>query len=478
MPYFRDPNLENDDENQQGILISSAGEQAGGDGSLQGQDSNGKKPTGSNFTNIDSYLNGENAKNFGQEFGGKIQGSINKAKSTIDSTADTVKNQASSYGYVPSRDEINSYISGAGDSTTDEDAKKFQGWTSQAYAGPRGIEDNQNAWNEYWGNLKEAKTVANAADKESGRFALLDKYYGRPSYSFGEKSLDNLLVQTGGGFNNSAELKKQAADLDPYAKKRQEEVSSAATQRAADIENARTAARQAIGLGENGQISGGALGSLTADIEARVAAENQKRAALYSSLLSQLGGGTERVSGKGPTANIKDYVNGIDPNTHIYDMNLANYLKRGPDANKTQVATDQDYARYLALSKLAGVDPSYLSADQRQNAGKLPVAASFDTSRFLSDAKAAEYAYNQAAEQKVPIVLSNGQSSVWSINEMKREIDAVMSRFSSKAEFNNWLKQGGTAPESIRKMRNTVAEFEKSHNPNRTFGNAEGLVVR
>ncbi len=364
MPYFRDPNLDKND--QQNVQLASGTQTPDMAGSIDGADEQGK-PTqsGSKFTNIDSYLQNGNAKGFGEEFGGKIQSGINEAKSNFDTGANAIENKINSSGYVPSQEEINSTVANAGSGTSDEDVKKFQGWTGQSYKGPTSVSDSNGAWDQYWNKANEANTAAKQSGTEAGRFALLDKYYGRPNYNFGEKSLDNLLVQNGGGFNNSQDLQNQAAKLNSYGKQQADKVASDAAQRAGQIEQSKQAANTAVS---------GAIGNFQSDLDKRVADENQKRLAESSGLYSDFDTGA---------ITDQDYAKlGLTQGEDIYGLNPSQYLTQGQSLNKSNVASDADYAKYAALSKLAGVDPTYLTGAPQ--AAATP-AYSFDKQKLSGD---------------------------------------------------------------------------------------------
>lgn len=374
-PYFRDPNLD-ENQDQTNVAISSAGQQAGADGAAAAP-SGSSSGTGSRFTNIDTYLK-NNPESFGQEFGGKVGSTIGEAKSNFDQTAQQAQNRIQSTGTVPTQQEIQGLVANAGDKTTDEDAKKFQGWMNQKYTGPTGVDDTNDAWGQYWGKAEHAKQTVKQAGTEPGRFALLDQFYGRPTYSHGQQALDNLIVQAGGGFNNVGELQKQANELQGYGTQKANEVRNAAAQRSGQIEQAKQSARRAIGLGDNGQIQGGALGDIQSQVDARVKAENDARESQYQNMLKT-------------NSNIENEIFGIDP---------TRFVQRGTTAKRENVATDADYAKYLALSKLAGVEPTYLSAANRSMAGKDIGDPTIDQVSYQNEARDKKNAWVDSEMQK------------------------------------------------------------------------------
>jgi len=142
----------------------------------------------------------------------------------MDTAAGQFKNTVNTSGVVADKTQVDSALA----DPVSADAKQFQSWTNASYQGPKSLGDDQSNWNQYWGAAQDANTSAKLAGTESGRFALLDKYYGRPSYSFGEKSLDNLLIQRGGGLNNIQDIQSKAAGLNSYGDQQTKELSGVA----------------------------------------------------------------------------------------------------------------------------------------------------------------------------------------------------------------------------------------------------------
>lgn len=354
MPFFRDPNLDRDEEDQQGsgVQLSSGGMQAGPDGDPNKGSGASATKSGSRFTNLDSYLNNNDAKGFGQQFGQKIESGIDQAKANMDQAAGQVRGQIGAYS-TPSESQITGTIEKANKGAiTDDDAKAYQGWANQKYEGPQGLADNPAAQGLYWGQADKAKTEANLAGKESGRFALLDQYFGRPSYNQGQKSLDNLLIQNGGGFNNQAQLQDKAASLVGYGNQQASQIGNEARAKASQIDQSRKTARSALGLQDDGSIKGGALGGFQDDLDARIKNYDERAANAYQEAL----GDVKDDALDAPTVGGLGLANG----SNIYDLDLAKYISQGAPAERGKIANESDYSKYQALSKLAGMDPTYL----------------------------------------------------------------------------------------------------------------------
>jgi hypothetical protein len=391
MPFFRDPNLDRDEEDQQGsgVQLSSGGMQAGPDGDPNKGSGASATKSGSRFTNLDSYLNNNDAKGFGQQFGQKIESGIDQAKANMDQAAGQVRSQIGAYS-TPSEAQITGTIEKANKGAiTDDDAKAYQGWANQKYEGPQGLADNQQAQGLYWGQADKAKTEANLAGKESGRFALLDQYFGRPSYNQGQKSLDNLLIQNGGGFNNQAQLQDKAASLVGYGNTQANQIRNEAQAKAGQIDQSRKTARSALGLQDDGSIKGGALGGFQDDLNARVKNYDERAAEAYQNSLADVSDDAlEAVTAGGL---------GISDGTDLYDLDLAKYISQGSPAERGKIANESDYAKYQALSKLAGMDPTLLDP---KNAGMAATQsnpnAAFNRDAFQRDLASRKSDYRNA----------------------------------------------------------------------------------
>lgn len=438
-PYFYDPLMdkEKDQGSPQGIQLSSASSTMNPAGQPQEQGQSGGAPKGiARFQNLDSYLNNNNAQAAGQKFGDKVEGEVDQAKSTMDTAANQFKTKVNASGVVANQSQVNQALS----DPTKADATQYQSWTNAKYDGPKGLEDDQSTWNQYWGAAQNANTTAKLAGKESGRFALLDKYYGRPAYNFGEKSLDNLLIQRGGGLNDVKAIQDKAAGLNTYGANQSKELAATAAQRAAAVENSRNGARSAIGLGENGQIQGGAIGNLQNQVSQRAAQWNQARDKQYGDITADLA--DDQVS----DATLKAL--GLSGGENLYGMDLrdSRYLTKNPqDATAATAATGDEYSRYLALSKLAGIDPTFLREADIGKAGTAGNQVGFNKALYDEDRASAYAALNAAtapATQKYDKANNDYQATLrMAQDDPSQRANLLRLAEVQKAELNQALKE-------------------------------------
>lgn len=386
MPYFRDPNDDRQQNDEQtGLRLANSSQEGSPVAGAQG--STKQNPTGSHFQNLDNYLSTNDAQGFGQKVQGKVQGDIDQGRTTVDQSVNQVKNQVNQNGVIANPSDIQKAIA----NPTQADPNAYHSWINDQYTGPKSVQDNPAAAGAISGAVSNAQTKAGLTGTEAGRFSLLDSYFGRPNYNFGEKSLDNLLVQRGGGLNTN-DLQSQASNLNAYANQQGGEVGNAAAARAGQVEQTRSAARNAIGLTDNGTISGGAIGGLTGSIDARTKLYNDSLHNQATNLKSDVS--DDRVTPE-TLAQL-----GLSAGDSLYGVDLSKYLQPTKDATKESIASPEDYSRYLALSQLAGVDPTYLTSATQDQAGKAGSQSLYDKAGLMERLGAGKYTYDQNVTQK------------------------------------------------------------------------------
>ncbi len=419
-PYFRDP-LDQDEEQTQLVgganSSTSSGTPSGtpsGGVALQTQENTTQKGnkglnTGSGFQNLDSYLNTNNAKQFGQQVVGKVGDQVTDAKTHQNEAASQFQNQVQSANVLPSNEQVNQAI--ANPEKADQNA--FQSWMKEQYTGPKALSESQAAWNQYWGGTNQANTSAGLLGNEQGRFSLLDQYFGRPQYNFGEKSLDNLLVQRGGVGNDIRQVQGQAQALNQQGKDQERNLQGVASQRAGAVEQNKNNVLNAIGVDSKGQVvtegSGkGAIGREYQDVYDRLAMLNSQRQLTQRDVQDAL------KSGKLTSEQIKQL--GLNGNESIYDLDLNKYLTLGQDLTRDQAMSPEQRARIRALSQLAGVQDTFAQNEGSETAP----AYTFDRARYLADVANAEERYKQdyegtardAGQGGTPTTLENARQKI------------------------------------------------------------------
>lgn len=414
MPFFTDPNLEDDQDPSQ-VQISGASpttEQSGGGGSPSGQK---KLDTGSGFQNLDKYLQTNQAGQFGQKVLGNVQGEVDQAKQGMEKGAQQFSAQVQDANKTPTMDQVNQAIA----DPTQADAKQFQQWQSQQYGGPKNLAESKDSWNQYWSGANKANTTAQQLGSESGRFSLLDSYFGRPNYSFGEKSLDNLLVQQSGLGRETRNIQNEAAGLKTVGNQKAMDLQNQAAQRAGEVEQSRKGVRSAIGLDDQGNVitgeGAGAIGQQYQSVEQQLAAENAQRKAEMDRIAGEVG--NDQLSA--------DDISklGLDAGMNLYDINLRDYLSPGQlELNKDQVMTPEQRARIQALSQMAGVTDTFASGEA-QDKGDL-YSFNADQAKQAASSSKAQYE-RQLQEQPVTFKYSTGSPVTQTMAKMRLGIQQV-----------------------------------------------------
>lgn len=393
MPYFDDENLnkQNDPNNNSPaqVQISGASPTTDAAGKVTDENSGQNKElnTGSNYQNLDKYVSGNNPQQFGQQFYGNVQKDVDTAKKNQTDAASQFQQQVSSASQTPTTDQVNQAIA----NPTSADAKQFQSWENQTYTGPHSLAESQDLNNKFWSGTQKANTNAQLAGSEPGRFTLLDSYFGRPDYGFGQKSLDNFLVQQSGLGGQQKGLQNQAAQLMGQGKSQVDQLTNAASQAAGNVANSAQNVRNAIGVDANGQVivdpnaaGYGAIGKQYAAVNNSLTQANANRTNQWNQLTSHLASGQLTPE--------ESQALGISNGQQLYGVDPSAYLHRGNSLTAQQVMTPEQQAQIQALSKLAGVTDTF-AANPLQAAGS---AYSVDTSGLQNAVSGQQAAYTNA----------------------------------------------------------------------------------
>lgn len=360
MPFVVDPNLEEEENQDPGsIQISGAGQTAnsGGGGQEEGKGPQSTPNTGSGFQNLDTYLNTNNAGEFANKLAGNVQSRVDEAKQNFGDASKSFSQKVESSNSIPTSDQVNSAIA----NPTGADKAQFQKWESQNYEGPNSLAQNPNDYSQFWSGTEKANAQANALGSEGGRFALLDTYFGRPNYNFGQKSLDNLLVQGGNIGDRTKGIQDQAVQLKNIGADQSKTLANLASNKVGEVNKSRQSVRNAIGLGEDNSVvtdrnaqGYGAIGQAQNQASDALAAQNADRASQLAKLRSDFGSGQfsqEELDKLGLSAGQNTY--GVDFNHYL----------NASDAPLTldQSMTPEQRAKIQALSSLAGIQDSFAS---------------------------------------------------------------------------------------------------------------------
>ncbi len=427
MPYIADDK----DKDQQAQAAPGQIQLSGGASTTE---SSGQSPTpaadskgantGSGYQNLDKYLQNNNTQQFAGQVAGKVQDQVNSAQQAQTDAASKFKTQVTGANDIASESDINSALA----NPVTADAAKIQKQASQHYEGPNSLADNASLNNQYWSGTKNAQNQAQNLGSESGRFALLDQYFGKPTYNSGQKSLDNLLIQQGGIGDQTSGLQSQAAQLQAQGQSQLNDLAGAASQRAKDVDANRGMVQ--------GKISG-ALAGFDADAGQWATDARVRANANVSGLQQRLAAGTLTP---------QDYqMMGIQAGDQTYGINTSDFIHGGTPATKQNVLTPEQEARIQALSNIAGggfndADKQVLSAyGGPSHAGTFSDAPTFDQTGFRSNVANLktqdQQAYKNLLRSVAPTVngiaasgpngTAIGQTSLKSTGNLEQDLAAV-----------------------------------------------------
>jgi hypothetical protein len=322
-------------QQQQGSTLSpSLSEGAGSSTKLAGsnasQVSNPQAPEQqklpqNNFADLNNYLRINGGDQFGQQFTGKLQGDIDQASNQLGQSANQFKQRADQAKVTDS----NNLIGQVDTNPQGIDATAYQNLTNAKYSGPQSFQDASDLYQQAQGGTQKAQNNAQASGTESGRFALLDNYFGRPNYGQGGKALDNLLLQNDANTQQSLnQIQQNAKNLGQQFNQTSQDLGRYGDAAQAATTNTRNQARSALGIDDSGNLTGqGAIGNLQKQVtdQYNTALQNQQseipqiQAALSSHDISNLSPDVQKALGLQGV----QYLYGVDPNQFLTTNNIS-----------------------------------------------------------------------------------------------------------------------------------------------------------
>lgn len=386
MAYVDDTLLE-DDQNQQegGPALAASGAGQTTKSATQSPQDIAKRGSG-NFQNLGEYLRVNAPQQFGQKVAGKIGDEINSADQTINQAQTDFQSRVDNNA-VRDTDNLTGQVATDPRQVNQDQFAKLR---DAQYGGPSSLYDTEDLAARVQGAAGSAVGKANASQSESGRFALLDSYFGKPKYTQGEKTLDNLLIQNDPGSQQAFQQMRQNADqLNNRSKQIAPESEQYAAQGRATTEATRNAARNALGIDNSGNLTGtGAIGSIKGQLPTRTTDKNAALAKQYQDAVAlaaqnKFGLTPEFLSAMGISG---DRGYGVDP---------SQYVSQNPSLNENQVVSQDEAGRLRALEGLANAGPllsDYSHAGEADNAK----AYSFDKNAYQGNVASQKASYENA----------------------------------------------------------------------------------
>lgn len=352
---------EKDKEEQQ---TSPAVQQLGGENTVisgnQVQNSSQGPSSSGSFTNLQSYLDANKDQGFGKQVVGHVESDIQGAENAQNEAGQAFKSQADSNS-VRSNDALLKEASESPTTVAGDEGKlaEFTKQRDAQYTGPQSFAAAQEIYQPAQTKTQQAYDVSKGTQDEGGRKAYLSEQYGAPAgrfnYTKGQQKLDNLLIQQDpeslSAFQDAwkhGDAAKNNFDL------LSKELNNYAGNAASSTADARAKARSAIGLGDEGFTQDSKVLKDVADAKAKAAALNQQKLLENQKILQD----TNTSNRKLTPEEMQKF--GLGSNQQLFGENLAGYLNQAPDVDYNQAASPEQQSEVAALSKLAGLDNSYL----------------------------------------------------------------------------------------------------------------------
>lgn len=398
MAYVLNQDDNNQDENKLKQLSGESGSispNAGGAAPAAG--GVGKGTSSGAFTNLQSYLKANSDQSPSTAISQKIGAQGQKATNQLSDYNNQFSGAVAGGSADVNKGLVDQAIAKPTDFVSNPDnIQAFQKQLNNSYAGPNSLTDlngyNRSGQSAVSDELRQTKS-------EPGQFALLQRLVGRPQYSKGEQNLDQLLMknspQTKQDFSN---LQSQYGGLGNQYDQAEKTSAGQAAARAADATAGNQYAHQ--------QVQGG-IDSTVNPIQQRLADYEKQRNEQYASNIAALKSNGQ--SGAIPEA----FKNaGFDPSALTYGVDPASYtyIHQGQQANLSQAANADEYAKLNALSQLGGQQQSYIASPDQvgqmanmspvtYDAGQLTGDIAKHKSAFTSDSAAAQAHINSLEQQ-------------------------------------------------------------------------------
>lgn len=348
----------------------------------QGQPQNPNKRTGTGYTNVSRIIGANQNNRLGQAVAGGVSQAVGQSKENLGQAQSRFSQgvEQNTVGTEANK-QVRAQALEAPETAAPEVASRFEQFRSGQYAGPTEIE----------GSGKIATDVQNLKNlgQADNRGSLLQRFVGGAGYGAGKQRLDSVLLgqSAGQGLNRAF---REARGV-------QQNVASAA--QAADAQAKLTANQNRQFADETRGMIGSKFGELATGIDAKAAEYNARRASdegRIKELSQKLAYDPQNLNQQITDADyqfLKD--RGFDAdNEATLRLNVGDYLQLGNQAERLDVANQQEKARALGLKSLIGQD---INQDQSTLTGQLTTddnrlgklrdasASKFDLDRFKND---------------------------------------------------------------------------------------------
>lgn len=356
MAYVYDPNLELQKKKQQdggapsSVVPPTAPSVSGG-----GQTQQQRPASSGNYTNLQQYLNANQGSGFGTKTAGKVGEEVTGAQTAQDTAGSEFRNQVGQNTVNYDENLANQAKTDASGVLGNEASKNaFEKMRSGTYGGPSQLTDLTDQYTAAQGATQKGQQAADLTKSEQGQRTLLDRYYARPTYTGGEKSLDQFLLQGDqAGQQGFKEQQSKAANLGTGFQSLQDMLAQEANQGKATSQQTADKLQNEF-LGDSGYLTG-----LNSQYQQRATQADQDINSRQTDLGNQI------ASGHDPFGTLAG--------TTLYNVDPRQYLNRQAAPTVGQTLNQGEAGNYNALNQLLN----------QQNAFDTSGAGQFDINKSV-----------------------------------------------------------------------------------------------
>lgn len=336
------------------------------------QVNNPNQQKGSGYTNIQKVLQANQGNQLGSAIGNNIQQVGSSAQDNLKNAQNQFQQgtQANQFNTQQNQQLAQDVLADPTKYNTQDqtnpnaqNGSQFQTLLSGQYQGPQGLANSSELQNQ----AQNVAQMGQALGTSGGRIGLLQQMVGNPQYTAGQSNLDNLLL----GQSTDPALqaaKRQALTL-------QGKVGSAIQGANAQGQQASNQAQQ-FGQALQGQF-GNTVNQENSSLQNQAIQAQQGRDADYKQALANLQ--------SGQVTQDQAKLLGLSQGENLYGVDATKFLQENPlQANVSNVASAQDYAKMQALQKLGGQFAPQNTQQAFQNFQNPSQAGQFQASQALT----------------------------------------------------------------------------------------------
>lgn len=349
---------------------------------------------GSNFVGLRTYLdaNKPQSEKLGGQVAGVIDQSANQAREGVNAL--NTEAQEKVKGTQSLGSDILGKIQTGAEALSADERQTAKNTANAQYKGPNSAQDLAG-YQSAMDATKKATQNIDQSGTEQGRMALLGQVNDKRRGS-GIDTFDNALLQAGGGREKLIQSSQNNADVKSGLENAATGINSQIGR--ADDPNTPDIDESAGAIGQTNKAQADAykaiqdsLGAWKQGFDPKVKQAQDALVAQQNAVTSDLG--NDQLSLDQGTLDAL----GLSAGQNVYGLNLTSYLNPAnvSDINASNVASQEDYARYAALADLAGEQSLMLNPADASKAGTAP-KFSANTDKLKGDLSAADQAFKQA----------------------------------------------------------------------------------